>query len=77
MRLLVFSDSHGWLENARNVLRRIGERMDMVCHLGIPMRRNCKRNFRHCRSMLCREIMIFIPLRRRKKWFGQAERQYC
>ena len=34
MKLLVFSDSHGWLENARNVLRRIGGRMDMVCHLG-------------------------------------------
>lgn len=34
MKLLIFSDSHGRLENARNVLRRLGGRMDMVCHLG-------------------------------------------
>ena len=34
MKILVFSDSHGYLENARNVLRRIGGRMDCVFHLG-------------------------------------------
>ncbi len=34
MRILVFSDTHSYLDNARHVLRRIGERMDMVFHLG-------------------------------------------
>lgn len=34
MKILVFSDTHTYLENARKVLRHIGERMDMVLHLG-------------------------------------------
>lgn len=34
MKILVFSDSHGCLENARNVLQRIGGRMEYVFHLG-------------------------------------------
>lgn len=34
MKILVLSDTHSYLENARNVLRRIGNRMDMVFHLG-------------------------------------------
>lgn len=34
MKILVFSDSHGYPENACHVLRRIGGKMDMVFHLG-------------------------------------------
>ena len=34
VKLLVLSDTHGYLENARNVLERIGQRMDGVLHLG-------------------------------------------
>ncbi len=34
MKILVLSDTHGHLERAENVLKRIGERMDMVFHLG-------------------------------------------
>lgn len=34
MKILVFSDTHSYLDNARYVLRRIGEKMDMVFHLG-------------------------------------------
>lgn len=34
MKILVLSDTHCYLENARNVLQRIGKKMDMVFHLG-------------------------------------------
>ena len=34
MKILVFSDTHNYLDNAREVLRRIGGQMDMVLHLG-------------------------------------------
>ena len=34
MKLLVMSDTHHYLEPAREVLRRIGSQMDMVLHLG-------------------------------------------
>lgn len=34
MKLLVLSDTHHRLDNAREVLRRIGGSMDMVVHLG-------------------------------------------
>lgn len=34
MKILVFSDTHSYLENARTVLKRIGDKMDMVIHLG-------------------------------------------
>lgn len=34
MKILVLSDSHGWLDNAASVLTQLGERMDMVFHLG-------------------------------------------
>ena len=34
MKILVFSDTHGYLERAEKVLQRIGDRMDMVFHLG-------------------------------------------
>lgn len=34
MKILVLSDTHAYLANARAVLRRLGERMDAVFHLG-------------------------------------------
>ena len=34
MKILVLSDTHSYLDNARNVLKRIGDKMDMVLHLG-------------------------------------------
>ena len=34
MKLLVISDTHSYLENARNVMNTIGDRIDMVLHLG-------------------------------------------
>lgn len=34
MKLLVFSDTHGHLDSARNVLERIGDKIDAVAHLG-------------------------------------------
>lgn len=34
MKILVLSDTHGHLERAEQVLRRIGGQMDMVFHLG-------------------------------------------
>ena len=34
MKILVLSDTHSYLDNARNVLKRIGDKMDMVFHLG-------------------------------------------
>ena len=34
MKILVFSDTHGYLDSAEHVLKRIGGRMDMVFHLG-------------------------------------------
>lgn len=34
MKILVLSDTHGQLERAENILRRIGGQMDMVFHLG-------------------------------------------
>lgn len=34
MKILVLSDTHAYLENARNVLRRLEDRMDLVIHLG-------------------------------------------
>lgn len=34
MKILVFSDTHGYLASAREVLRRIGGQMDMVFHCG-------------------------------------------
>ncbi len=34
MKILVFSDTHSHLDRARNVLKRIGGKMDMVFHLG-------------------------------------------
>ena len=34
MKILVLSDTHSYLDNARNVLKRIGGKMDMVFHLG-------------------------------------------
>lgn len=34
MKILVFSDTHNYLDNAREVLWRIGGQMDMVLHLG-------------------------------------------
>jgi len=34
MKIIVFSDTHGYTEYARNVLKRIGEYADMVFHLG-------------------------------------------
>ena len=34
MKFLVISDTHGYLKNARNVINRIGDRIDAVIHLG-------------------------------------------
>ena len=34
MKLLVLSDTHGYLSNARDVLNRIGKYMNGVIHLG-------------------------------------------
>lgn len=34
MKILVLSDTHSYLDNARNVLKRIGGKMDLVFHLG-------------------------------------------
>ena len=34
MKILVLSDTHSYLDNARAVLKRIGGKMDMVFHLG-------------------------------------------
>ena len=34
MKILILSDTHSYLDNARNVLKRIGDKMDMVFHLG-------------------------------------------
>ncbi len=34
MKLLVISDTHGYIENARNIINRIGDRIDAVIHLG-------------------------------------------
>ncbi len=34
MKLLVISDTHGYLSNARDVLNRIGKYMSGVIHLG-------------------------------------------
>lgn len=34
MKILVLSDSHGYLENARNVIKKIGDKMSCVIHLG-------------------------------------------
>lgn len=34
MKILVLSDTHGHLERAEHILRRIGGQMDMVFHLG-------------------------------------------
>lgn len=34
MKLLIFSDTHGYLDRAREVLKRIGNKMDAVAHLG-------------------------------------------
>lgn len=34
MKILVLSDTHGYLERARHVLARIGDCMEMVFHLG-------------------------------------------
>lgn len=34
MKLLVISDTHGYLSNARNVIERIGEKINGVIHLG-------------------------------------------
>ena len=34
MKLLIFSDTHGYLDSARDVLRRIGSKVDAVAHLG-------------------------------------------
>jgi len=34
MKILVLSDTHGYLVHAREVLRRIGDQMDMVFHCG-------------------------------------------
>ena len=34
MKILILSDTHSYLDHARNVLKRIGDKMDMVFHLG-------------------------------------------
>lgn len=34
MKILVLSDTHGYMENARDVLEKIGDRMEAVFHLG-------------------------------------------
>ena len=34
MKLLVISDTHGYLSNARNVIERIGDKINGVIHLG-------------------------------------------
>ena len=34
MKLLVISDTHGYFKNARNVINKIGDRIDAVIHLG-------------------------------------------
>ncbi len=34
MKLLVLSDTHGYTDNARNVIQKIGEQMECVLHLG-------------------------------------------
>lgn len=34
MKLLILSDTHGYLDSARDVLQRIGSKIDMVAHLG-------------------------------------------
>ncbi|WP_442871326.1 metallophosphoesterase family protein, partial [Anaerotignum sp.] len=34
MKILVLSDSHGRIENAKAVLQRLEQQVDMVFHLG-------------------------------------------
>ncbi|NLK38330.1 MAG: metallophosphoesterase [Epulopiscium sp.] len=34
MKLLILSDTHGYVENARNIIQRIGKYMACVIHLG-------------------------------------------
>lgn len=76
MKILVFSDTHNYLDNAREVLRRIGGQMDMVLHLGDhdTDAMELKRNFHLSRSIMCWATTITLGIRPIRKWYSQAEK---
>lgn len=76
MKILVFSDTHNYLDNAREVLRRIGGQMDMVLHLGDhdTDAMELKRNFHLSRSIMCWATTITPGIRPIRRWYSQAEK---
>ena len=75
MKILVLSDTHAYLENARAVLARLQGKVDAVFHLGDhDDDAHYSRNFLSCRFIMSRGIMIIAWIRLRRSWCGLAEK---